>query len=43
MDDEELAQLAAERELLEGLDMNEIFSYSDVEDYPAQDEDIEMD
>ena len=41
-DDEELAQLAAERELLEGLDMDEIFSYSDVEDYPTQDEDIEM-
>lgn len=43
LDDEVLAQMAAERELLEGLDLDEVFSYSDVEDYPTQDEDMEMD
>ncbi|EKM56950.1 uncharacterized protein PHACADRAFT_160503 [Phanerochaete carnosa HHB-10118-sp] len=43
LDDEELARLAVERELLEGLNMDEVFSYSDVEDYPTQDEDVEMD
>ncbi|GJE86633.1 hypothetical protein PsYK624_027130 [Phanerochaete sordida] len=43
LDDEILAQLAAERDLLDGLNMDEVFSYSDVEDYPTQDEDVEMD
>ena len=43
-DAEELAQMAAERELLDGLNVDEVFSYSDVEDFPVYgDEDVEMD
>lgn len=33
LDDEELAAYAAERELLEGLSEEDIFSYSDLEDF----------
>ncbi|KIP10832.1 hypothetical protein PHLGIDRAFT_115179 [Phlebiopsis gigantea 11061_1 CR5-6] len=40
---EDLAQMAAERELLDGLDVNEVFSYSDLEDFAHEDEDVDMD
>lgn len=45
LDEEELAQLAEERELLDGLNVDEIFSLSDLEDdynASAVDEDVEM-
>lgn len=37
-DEAELAEYAAEHELLEGLDLDEIFSYSDLDDLPVYDE-----
>ena len=37
LDDEELAAYAAERELLEGLSEEDIFSYSDLEDFDEHD------
>lgn len=37
-DEAELAEYAAEHELLEGLDLDEIFSYSDLDDLPVYEE-----
>ncbi|KAI0341448.1 hypothetical protein BDW22DRAFT_1359005 [Trametopsis cervina] len=41
LDDDEVAAYAAEQELLEGLNAEDIFSYSDVDDYPPVDDDGE--
>ena len=35
LDEEELAELAIERELLEGINIDEVFSLSDLEDFPT--------
>ena len=40
---EELEQMVSERELLEGLDVEDVFSYSDLEDFPAYGEDDDDD
>ena len=43
LDEDELAEMAIERELLEGLTAEEIFSLSDLEDFPTQDDEDDDD